>query len=78
MTNIRRVAFGMEKREMAEAGEEVELVRGFETAQRFPALANRGSGRLQKLSLFGSYARGIALRSVSDVDVLADFDRSSA
>ncbi len=31
---------------------------------------------LQHLSLFGSYARGTAVRAESDVDVLADFDRS--
>ena len=31
---------------------------------------------LQHLSLFGSYARGTALESMSDVDVLADFDQS--
>jgi predicted nucleotidyltransferase len=31
---------------------------------------------IQHLSLFGSYARGTAVRSTSDVDVLADFDRS--
>jgi len=30
----------------------------------------------QHLSLFGSYARGTAVQSVSDVDVLADFDHS--
>lgn len=28
------------------------------------------------LSLFGSYARGTAVQTLSDVDVLADFDRS--
>lgn len=31
---------------------------------------------VQHLSLFGSYARGAEVQSVSDVDVLADFDRS--
>jgi predicted nucleotidyltransferase len=31
---------------------------------------------LQHLSLFGSYARGTAVQSLSDVDVLADFDHS--
>ncbi len=31
---------------------------------------------LQHLSLFGSYARGTAVQSTSDVDVLADFDHS--
>jgi hypothetical protein len=31
---------------------------------------------VEHLSLFGSYARGTALQSRSDVDVLADFDHS--
>src|ERR1700743_3023116 len=35
----------------------------------------KGAG-VNHLSLFGSYARGIAVQSLSDVDVLADFDRS--
>lgn len=34
------------------------------------------SAGLQHLSLFGSYARGTAVQSLSDVDVLADFDHS--
>jgi len=31
---------------------------------------------IQHLSLFGSYARGTETQTLSDVDVLADFDRS--
>lgn len=34
------------------------------------------SAGVEHLSLFGSYARGTAVQSLSDVDVLADFDRS--
>jgi predicted nucleotidyltransferase len=34
------------------------------------------SAGVHHLSLFGSYARGTTIRSTSDVDVLADFDRS--
>ena len=34
------------------------------------------SAGFQHLSLFGSYTRGTAVQSLSDVDVLADFDRS--
>jgi predicted nucleotidyltransferase len=34
------------------------------------------SAGVQHLSLFGSYARGTAVESLSDVDVLADFDHS--
>ena len=31
---------------------------------------------VEHLSLFGSYARGTAVPAVSDVDLLADFDRA--
>jgi predicted nucleotidyltransferase len=31
---------------------------------------------VEHLSLFGSYARGAAVPAVSDVDLLADFDRA--
>jgi len=34
------------------------------------------SAGLQHLSLFGSYARGTGVQSVSDVDVLVDFDHA--
>jgi predicted nucleotidyltransferase len=34
------------------------------------------SAGIRHLSLFGSYARGTAVQSLSDVDILADFDYS--
>jgi predicted nucleotidyltransferase len=34
------------------------------------------SAGVKHLSLFGSYARGTAVQSLSDVDVVADFDHS--
>jgi predicted nucleotidyltransferase len=34
----------------------------------------RASG-VEHLSLFGSYARGTAVQAISDVDLMADFDR---